>query len=50
MCGVTVHAVRKWRQQKLITFIMVNNHVMFERTEVLAFIERHRRNAEARAC
>lgn len=42
LLGVSIHAVRKWRQEGKIEFIRVNNTVRFERTAVLAFINAHR--------
>lgn len=44
MMGVTVHGVRKWRQQRLISYIKIGRTVRFEQAEVEAFIERHKKN------
>ena len=48
--GVTRHAVRKWRRERKIGFIKVNNTVRFTRSEVNSFMHRNRQAPHCAAC
>jgi len=41
--GVTTHAIRKWRREGKIAHVKLSGSVRFERSEVIAFVERNRR-------
>lgn len=43
--GVTIHAVRKWRQKGLLPFILVGQSVRIEPDALRAFIAAHRHEA-----
>lgn len=49
LLGVTVAAVRKWRQRGLIEFIKIGHVIRFDQTEVLRFVEAHRTPRRASA-